>query len=260
MIFSEFLFNRKYLFFKNNTIRHYPHYRNYLTYPTFFARIFFSATRPFTIMLFDTIDSCRTCPENNPDNFYANNKSTCKKCILAKKSLGRKRVPRKIKPHLCNTCGEDNPDNFPARKKSICRVCHNVKYSGNKRAYYAKMTPEQKAEAYQKKIARNDANFFKHLHTTIVARTRNKPYDNELTVADIEELFEIQQGRCYLSGVTMEARTLQWNSVSVDRKNSALGYAKDNVGLCCAVFNRMKLDLEPYEFVALCKAVTDHNY
>jgi len=63
---------------------------------------------------------CKTCGENNPDNFSNRRKSECKSC-------SNPYVKKGARPHLCKTCGEKNPDNFVKACKGECRKCGIIK-------------------------------------------------------------------------------------------------------------------------------------
>ena len=67
-----------------------------------------------------------------------------------------------------------------------------------------------------------------------------------------------QNGKCFYSGKNMEIFSSPW-SVSIDRKDSSKGYTKDNIVLCCAVFNRMKLNYSINKFIELCNMVSNFN-
>ena len=61
----------------------------------------------------------------------------------------------------------------------------------------------------------------------------------KLTLDDMKRL--LKQKKCYYSGVTMTTDgDLQ---VSLDRKDSKLGYTKDNTVACCALANSLKNEL-----------------
>jgi hypothetical protein len=49
----------------------------------------------------------------------------------------------------------------------------------------------------------------------------------------------------------------QLNTISLDRKNSDLGYTKTNVVFASAKINRMKSDMSISDFLMLCKLVVN---
>ena len=69
---------------------------------------------------------------------------------------------------------------------------------------------------------------------TRIERGRKMDFDIELT--DLENLWNIQNGRCYHSGIPMNYDRNEWR-VSIERLDNDLGYIKLNVVLCCLEFN-----------------------
>ncbi len=57
---------------------------------------------------------------------------------------------------------------------------------------------------------------------------------------DIEELFIIQNGRCFYTGDKLETEPGNDKLFSIDRIDSSLGYVKENIALCTWEFNRFK--------------------
>lgn len=51
------------------------------------------------------------------------------------------------------------------------------------------------------------------------------------------------------------ATSRKGNTVSVDRLDSSKGYTLENVVLCCAAINRMKMDMTVDEFRRWCQLV-----
>ena len=71
-----------------------------------------------------------------------------------------------------------------------------------------------------------------------------------ITAGDIERVYQSQDGKCYYSGIKMDwantkgdhDRLLKGNplAMSIDRKDSDLGYTPDNIALCCRFINYAK--------------------
>lgn len=91
-------------------------------------------------------------------------------------------------------------------------------------------------------------------------RAAKKGREFTLTINDLKELYEAQKGVCALSG---ESLTLPQKAgdvdghynVSIDRKNSSLGYTRGNVQLVLKEINLMKSNLTDERFRELCKKV-----
>ena len=82
----------------------------------------------------------------------------------------------------------------------------------------------------------------------------------EITVSDVVEIWNAQNGRCALTGWEM-TRILGQGSIptnaSIDRINSNEGYTKYNVQLVCRCVNVAKSDLSLSEFVRMCRDVSE---
>jgi hypothetical protein len=57
----------------------------------------------------------------------------------------------------------------------------------------------------------------------------------------------------------MDTQPNLFNSVSIERINSSIGYTKDNCVLVCNVVNRMKSDIELDVFLKMCKEIAKNN-
>lgn len=98
------------------------------------------------------------------------------------------------------------------------------------------------------------------------ARVRGKQWD--LSIDDLQALFDKQQGRCYYTGVPMISPTsnrelkLARNNVrlcSLDRLDSSRGYTRDNVAFCCCAMNLGKSDWSEFEFTSLISEIGTTN-
>jgi hypothetical protein len=84
--------------------------------------------------------------------------------------------------------------------------------------------------------------------------------DWEITVDDIADLYEEQEGLCALTGwpiVFPEVGHHQLTTVSIDRIDSSFGYLKENIQLVDKRVNMMKQSYSQEEFILVCKAVAD---
>lgn len=88
------------------------------------------------------------------------------------------------------------------------------------------------------------ATFYK-LITSVRGNGRTRKLDCELDIAFLSNLYAKQKGVCFYTGTPMHIRTKNHIPrhpllISVDRVNSAKGYTKDNVVLCCYAVNLIK--------------------
>ena len=95
----------------------------------------------------------------------------------------------------------------------------------------------------------------KDLEQKCRARVRNSPKNLEYDIDFdfLQKLWNIQNGKCAVTGLQMDLNSgtiYKKNSfiVSVDRKNSSLGYTKDNIQLVCFAVNQIKSDFTDEEF------------
>lgn len=93
------------------------------------------------------------------------------------------------------------------------------------------------------------------------AKTRNIYFD--ITIQDVWNLYEHQQGKCALSGVDIifheSGKKLKKTTASVDRIDSSKGYTMDNIQLIHKHLNRMKNIYHNDYFIKICKLVAKHH-
>jgi hypothetical protein len=86
------------------------------------------------------------------------------------------------------------------------------------------------------------------------SKQRNHP-PPDVTVEDLLELWKEQKGLCAYTGWKLSVITGSINVVSLERKDSAIGYTKDNVLLVCWAANSAKGKLSHDKFIQMCCAV-----
>ena len=73
-------------------------------------------------------------------------------------------------------------------------------------------------------------------------------------------LWQKQKGRCYYTNIPMSTNKKDvLTLVSVDRKNSDLGYTLDNIVLCCYSVNSFKFSFSSVDIQYFIKLIYD-NY
>lgn len=97
-----------------------------------------------------------------------------------------------------------------------------------------------------------------------VTRKRCDNVENSKTqyTMSYKELWQIineQDWKCYLTNIPMLGITSHENSISIDRKDSTVGYISGNVAFCCYRANMIKGTLAVNELVALCKQILIHK-
>lgn len=81
----------------------------------------------------------------------------------------------------------------------------------------------------------------------------------EITPQDIWNLYEQQNGKCSLSGVDINLKTIYEITASLDRIDSSKGYTRDNVQWLHKTINIMKNSLNQADFISICEKVCLYN-
>ncbi len=95
-------------------------------------------------------------------------------------------------------------------------------------------------------------------------RVRNGSKERDLKFSlkfkNIVDMYNNQNGLCYYTGIKMSLEMGNDDVVSIDRIDSSKDYTLDNIVLCSAQINKMKLDLANDRFFNYCKLINDkHN-
>lgn len=80
-----------------------------------------------------------------------------------------------------------------------------------------------------------------------------------LTKEDILNQYNFQNGKCFYTGRPLSSISNDPNKMSIDRRNSTLGYSKENIVICCSHVNIMKRTYSEQEFVELCKTIHEFS-
>jgi hypothetical protein len=94
----------------------------------------------------------------------------------------------------------------------------------------------------------------------IILSAKNRKIDFNLTIDDIADVYEKQQGKCSLTGwdiVFPEVGIPQNADASLDRIDSKKPYQKDNIQIVHKLVNMMKSRYSQEQFIEVCKAVAD---
>lgn len=142
---------------------------------------------------------------------------------------------------ICCSCKQSFPiEEFPkATNKSghryRCKDCtrkrENELKSNNLRVYLADLLKTSKQSAKKRNI---DC--------------------HELDVDFLVELYNNQDGKCAISGISMTHIAGQGvipTNISMDRIDNSVGYKKDNVQLTCRFINHAKMNMSMEEFIKL---------
>lgn len=86
---------------------------------------------------------------------------------------------------------------------------------------------------------------------------RNLPF--EIDEKFVMELLEKQNWKCYYSGIQMNYEHGNPLSFTLDRKDSNLGYTKENVVAACHFVNKAKMELSVNKFIDMCGKITENT-
>ena len=130
----------------------------------------------------------------------------------------------------------------------VCKKCYSTTYNRNRIAN----TIANKLDTILK--ARfNDAK----------QRARKHNIYNDLTIKDLYELWNKQNGKCAISGIDMTTDSYAGRistNISIDKINPLKGYTKSNIQLVCSAVNMMKGSMDMDEFLFFCKNILEqHN-
>lgn len=91
---------------------------------------------------------------------------------------------------------------------------------------------------------------------SIRASAGRRGKDWKVSIADIHDLWERQDGKCALTGIPMRKAPRTW---SIDRIDNTCGYEPSNIQLVLKDINMMRGALDIPAFVEFCQAVIQHR-
>lgn len=137
----------------------------------------------------------------------------------------------------CGSVKEVLIDNAVSGKSTGCRKCSGMAGSKNPRWGGTKNVP---------------FSFFSIMKKSASARD----YDVDVTIDDIQELWDSSSGCCALSGVPITLSTKKMGcTASIDRIDSSRGYTKDNIQFVHKHVNLMKNHFDQAYFIEMCRKI-----
>ena len=147
----------------------------------------------------------------------------------------------------CSKCGEvkSNNDFYQSQRGNRCKECILIGTRKYKRKI--RLDPEhRKMEGLKQKERR-----VRLWQNTLINDSKNRKLENNLTVDDINEMFNKQDGLCYWFKIPLipSKDKKHPQQPSLDRLDSSKGYTRDNVVLCCysANIGRNENDLDTWK-------------
>jgi len=167
--------------------------------------------------------------------------------------------------------------------KAICKYCNTERDKDRFQSYISSYTDKrvydlkcydcknearkEREEKIQLKCSLEE--YFQTLIKGTKERIKNnsKIKESTITIEDLKEIWNKQNGKCFYSGREMKYNfsrkelpklSTHPEKVSIDRVDSDRGYTKDNIVLCCTLVNLMKLDTKIEDFKKWIKDINTH--
>jgi hypothetical protein len=145
--------------------------------------------------------------------------------------------------HYCKLCGEKDINLFYVSNKSKCKPCYSIVYQ----------TREDREEYIKKQKGWRIKNIIRYRVLSAKHRAIRNGLVFEINDDIIKEKIESQQGLCYISKQPFSYMENDWNSLSLDRLDSNLGYTQDNTIIVTKFVNNSKTNLSLDEYTNLIK-------
>lgn len=149
------------------------------------------------------------------------------------------------------------PSEWKYRRKR-CRSC-NAQYQRELRASGYKPTGRNKALADLSPEMRARHDCVSRLLNSAQGNARKRTRECTLTHDQIMQLWAKQEGKCALSGLTLDTQQHSQLIASLDRIAPELPYTADNVRLLCWAVNRARGTMTDAEYIEVCLAVVRCN-
>ena len=131
----------------------------------------------------------------------------------------------------CKICGENKhiDEFYKSQRGFTCKVC-TLKITRDYKKQKRKNPEFRKTEGLKQKERR-----VRLWQNTLIHDSKHRKTDNTLTINDINELYEKQNGLCFWFKIPLipSKKPKHPQQPSIDRLDRNKGYTKDNVVLCC---------------------------
>ncbi len=155
----------------------------------------------------------------------------------------------------CNVCVivKNNDDIYKSQRGLKCKECV-LKIT---REYKRKKRKD--SEFKQKESIKQKERRVRLWQNTLINDSKHRKLENTLTIDDINQMYDEQNGLCYWFGIPLipSDKKKHPQQPSLDRLDINKGYTKENVVLCCysANIGRNENDIETWvEFLNLLKS------
>ena len=108
---------------------------------------------------------------------------------------------------------------------------------------------------------------FRKFYRSIKSRSKFKNWKVEITLQDLKNQWDKQQGKCYYTGIDLllpintckKSEIINPRLCSLERLDSTKSYLPDNIVFCCFMANCTKNQFTKEEMFDFCKLVVKHN-
>jgi hypothetical protein len=171
-----------------------------------------------------------------------------------RKDLELEEIKKIKKMKVCKICGERNENMFYPQRKTKCKTC--VLSTVNTR--YDLMTDDEKKEYKRKLKIWRINNLIRVRVSSAKHRAIRKGLPFEITDDHIFEKLKSQEDKCYISKQPLSYDENDWNSLSLDRLDSNLGYTIQNTIVVTKFVNISKSNLSLDDYLKLIKLVCEN--
>ena len=148
----------------------------------------------------------------------------------------------------CILCNETDSTLFYKSRKNKCKSCMSTEYKNRK----------DKQEYIEKQKYWRSNNILHYRVESAKHRSKRSGIPFEITDEIVQEKINSQMGLCYISKQPLSYIENDWNSLSLDRLNSDLGYTVENTIVVTKFVNNSKNNLSLDEYLNLIKLVCEN--
>ena len=155
---------------------------------------------------------------------------------------------RKESECLCIICNETDSNCFYKSRKNKCKSCMSNEYRDR----------EDKEDYIVKQRKWRGENILHYRVESAKHRSKRHGIDFELTDEIVIQKIKEQNNLCYISKQPLSFKENDWNTLSLDRLDSNLGYTIENTIVVTKFVNNSKNNLSLDEYVTLIKLVCNN--
>lgn len=174
-----------------------------------------------------------------------------------KKMLSDKKIIKLTDEEIIKekTITKDQQMIFCSYSRKRCSLCNIFFMSNDKNSLYCRVCESKVKTEYDKE--------YLDIAITLNNRTRisatHRGLDKLINVHDIYRKIIEQKGKCYYTGLDLKGYSIgEKDSPSIDRLDSSKGYTKDNIVICKAWANIMKMESDFNIFKERISIIYDH--